>query len=552
MKSKLSAEDKKIIKAKKEEISKAKEELFNINEVLDSYEGDDRVVAEARMQDLRDIIRVAEKQLEVYEIDGEINSINTIKRIQSESEIIVDLIKKHHIGYLCEDNKYVYCMQMAADNASGIINPQFGVVDTSKIIPVLNKMSGRILKIDAHQVRDLFQQTGNDYFRITGSFNSEKWDTTKVYNKMQIIRQHWVQPIDEPHHPYFDMLMHTVCGGKQENIDYLKTWIAYKWLYPERNANMPNLDLGGYPGGNGKGRFIELLKTIFTPACVVPAAKKELTDGFNATWETAVILYYDEATTNELPEGKLKNATGNEEQRIEKKGIDAYTADRNYNFIFTSNNPKGVVTLAGTGVGGEDRRWSVINTGLVMIDEYVNMGCTDEEAKVHTNNLSSHMKLRAEAGKFLNTCLTTTPARTLHVLPPLHGEDYHARIETQKDRWQVIFDTILSAIQHCGVITLELLSNYVREEGGMAKATPKTIKEHFTRYLQQKKINFEYLKNTPIKLTYEGRVYVDTQLAYWRLDDSQTNFQLDYSLFTRVVPEKNTNIQKHEFTLRIQ
>lgn len=552
MKNKLTPEDKKYIKTKTEEITKAKAELLSIIEVLENYDGDDRLLAESRMKDLRDVIRVGEKQLREYEIDGEINSINTIKQIQSESEIIVDLIKRHHIGYLCEDNKYVYCMQMASDNSGGVINPQFAMVDTSKIIPVLNKMSGKILKIDAHSVRDLFQQTGNDYYRVTGSFNSEKWDNNKVYNKMQIMRQYWVQPIDEPHHPYFDMLLHTVCGGKQENIDYLKTWIAYKWLYPERSANIPNLDLGGYPGGNGKGRFIELLKTIFTHGCVIPAAKKELLDGFNASWETAVILYYDEPTANELPESKLKNATGSEEQRIEKKGIDAYTADRNYNFVFTSNNAKGVVVLAGSGSSAEDRRWSIFNTGLVMIDEFMNMGCTDEEAKVETNNLSTTIKMRAEAGKFLNTCLTTTPARTLHVLPPLHGEDYHARIETQKDRWQLIFDAILPGFKHCGVMTLELLTNFVHEGGDMHKATPKTIKDNFGRYLQQKKLNFEYVKNTSIKLTYEGRVHVDTQIAYWRLDTSQTNFQLDYSQFCRVVPEKNCNIQKNEFTIKIQ
>lgn len=551
MKSKLSAEDKKLIKAKKEEISKAKEELFNINEVLDSYEGDDRVVAEERIKDLLAIVEVAEKQLKAYQIDGEINSINTIKKIQSESEIITELIKRHHIGYLCEDNKYVYCLQMANSTYSGIINPQFSVVDTSKIIPVLNKMCGKILSIDAYQVRDLFQSSNNDYYRITGSFNGEKWDSSKVYNKMKIIQQYWVQPIDEPHDSHFDFLMHTVSGGKQENIDHLEQWVAYKWLYPERNANIPNIDIGGYPGGNGKGRFIELLKTIFTHGCVVPAAKKELLDGFNASWETAVVLCYDEPTSDDLPEGKLKNATGSEEQRIEKKGIDAYTADRNFNFVFTSNNPTGVVKLAGTGSSGEDRRWSVISTDKVMVDEFVNRGLSVEEAKIQTNEINNIIKNREAVGRWLCHIIQKHDVINMAVLHPLHGEDYHARIESQKDRWHQLFDLIMPVFRHCGVITLEILTNMAEELAGVNKATPKAVTTNFNRYLKQNRIEAQYVKNTRVPLLHKGAIIDTVQLSHWRLDTSNTNWGLEYTMFCTTMPGKNINIMKNQFTIKL-
>lgn len=493
-------------------------------------------------------------QSELMEIEGISDELNQLQRKltqKEENDLIGNLIKEYYMGYLVQDNKFVYCIDAANKEHCNIKNPQFSIIDATKIVSVINKMSNRLISLDGEQIKKYFQHTKNDYYFMVGSFNGEKWDNSMVYNKMRIIKEFWVQPIDQPYDPDFDFLMYTVCGGKEENINHLEQWIAYKWMFPNRNANTPNIDLGGYPGGNGKGRVIELLKTIFTHGCVVPAALKELTDGFNASWETAVILYYDEPATGELPEGKLKNATGGEEQRIEKKGIDAYTSDRNYNMIFTSNNPMGVVKLAGTGASGEDRRWSVITTNKVMVDEIMLIGCSQEEAKVRTNEINNKIKDREKVGCWLNHIINKHNIKNMAILHPLHGEDYYKRFEDQKDMTEVLFDAVRPILEHCGVITLDVVTQMVHELTNNSKISSTKIGNKFSRYLEQNKIKFDYVKNTRINLLWKGDVAETVQKNFWQLPTSHTNFGLEYSLFSNVVPSKKQKLTNQDFTLNI-
>jgi hypothetical protein len=538
---KMDAATRKKVETKKKE---RRETLGEIFELQSKEEPDER-----KINQLQTKVQVLNDELEeLGETSDELFLQKKRMTIEQEREVIEDLIKQNHIGYLVQDNKFVYCLQMAPENSIGIMNPQFNTVDSSKIISVLNKMSNKILQIDQEQVKRLFQVTHNDYYNITGSFNDYKWNSNYVYNKMKIIKQFWVQPTDDftNYNTDFDFLMYCVGGGKEENITHLESWIAYKWYYPERNANIPNIDLGGYPGGNGKGRFIELLKTIFTHGCVVPAALKELTDGFNASWETAVILYYDEPASGELPEGKLKNATGGEEQRIEKKGVDAYTADRNYNMVFTSNNPNGVIKLAGTGTSGEDRRWSVMTTNKVMVDELINKGYNNEEAKVKTNEINNLLKNREEVSKWLMHLLIKHDILDMQILHPLHGIDYDKRFEDQKDTTQLIFDSLMPILTECGIITLDILTQAVHELTNNNKMSSQKISNKFSRYLEQCKIKFEYVKKERIVINYNGG-YADTvQKNAFKLPNSNTNYVLDYKLFSNRYDKKLT---QQDFTI---
>jgi hypothetical protein len=481
-------------------------------------------------------------QMELEDLGDTSDELYTQKKrltVEQEKELIEELIKQYHIGYLVQDNKFIYCLQMANKLFPEVINPQFNTVESTKIIPVLNKMSDKILVTDTEQVKRLFQVTHNDYYNMTGSFNEEKWDQSMVYNKMKIIKEFWIKPTTDTNYNIdFDFLMYCVGGGKQENIEHLEKWLAYKWRYPNRNANIPNVDLGGYPGGNGKGRFIELLKTIFTHGCVVPAALKELTDGFNASWETAVILYYDEPASGELPEGKLKNATGGEEQRIEKKGVDAYTADRNYNMIFTSNNPNGVVKLAGTGSSGEDRRWSVLTTNKVMVDELINLSYTNEEAKVKTNEINNLIKNREEVSKWLSHLLIKYDIENMQILHPLHGEDYNKRFEDQKDTVQLVFDSLMPTLKECGILTLEVLTQAVHELTNNTKLSSQKISSKFSRYLEQSKIKFEYVKKERVVLHFKGDYVETVQKNAFKLPISNTDYVLEYNMFSNRYDKK--------------
>jgi len=552
---KMDAATKKKIASKRTEIKILRGELAEHQEKLAMADLSDK-----QMEELDRLIAKTHNKIEIAQDDltemGDLQEEEKqyIKKLtqKEENAIIETLIKQNHIGYLIEDNKFIYCLQMATDNNNGVVNPQFRTVESSKIVNVLNKMGNTGFHTDHYQVQSLFQITRNDYYGMTGSFNDEKWDNTMVYNKMSVIREFWVKETqDTNYNADFDFLMYCVGGGKQENIDHLEKWVAYKWRYPNRNANIPNIDLGGYPGGNGKGRFIELLKTIFTHGCVVPAALKELTDGFNASWETAVILYYDEPATGELPEGKLKNATGGEEQRIEKKGVDAYTADRNYNMVFTSNNQNGVVKLAGTGAAGEDRRWSVVTTDKVMVDEIEAIGLDNDQAKVRTNEINNLLKNREEVSKWLSHLLIKHDIDNLKVLHPLHGQDYKKRFEDQKDTVQLVFDAFMPIFNHCGVITLDVLVQAVHELTNNTKISSQNVCKRFMRYLDQGKIKYDYLKKERVDLLYDGDYCETVQKNCFKLTTTQTKWGLEYKLFSDTIPNKSTKLVATDFTITI-
>lgn len=413
---------------------------------------------------------------------------------KTEKPAVDQAIDENHIGYIANEDKFIYCRDFGIQQS----NVQFKMVNATRIVRVLSKMAGvAIHGKDQNELIDYFQERGASYLDVTSSFNTNKWRESDIYNKMSVIRTKWIEPDYEHADEYnknFDILIQSICGGKQENIDHLEKWVAFKYLYPGRNANTPNIDMGGNPGGNGKGRFTELLKTIFTPTCVVQAHKEEL-EKFNANWEMAVILYYDEPEEKELAAAKLKQATGAEDMRVEKKGIDATMADRNYNFLFMSNNQNGVVKLSGGSNGGEDRRYSVMNTDIVLEDLLIEAGFDRQSARAWLNDLAQNLvKNRQEVARWLAHIIRRHQADQMQDLPALHGQDYHNRFEEQKDAVTQAFDAVMVEFQRQGWIPMTILTDFVIAHTGFAKWNERSVKSRWETYLRRNRQVFATAK----------------------------------------------------------
>lgn len=426
--------------------------------------------------------------------------------------LLLQAIDKNHVSYNVETNKYVYCMDLGS---SGYVNPVFRTFDGARASSVVSKWIGRYI-FDANiNIQKLFITKNRTHYQETASFNKIKWSHDKVYNKAGIIRKFWLEPIfEEEYNSDFDLLMYCVGGNKQENIDHLEQWVSYKYMFPERLGNTPNLDLGGSPGGNGKTLFVEMNKTIFTPNCVVPAVAKELMDGFNSSWELAVILHFDEPEEKELPASKMKNATGGLEQRVERKGVDAYSSDRNYNIIATSNNQLGVFKLAGTGTAGEDRRYSVINTNIPLVDEIVKReNCTVDQAKVRASTILATIKDQTEVAKWLGAMILKHKVLDMDILKPLHGVDYNQRFEDQKSNLDTIFDQLLPIFQASGVINVRVLQDVISLLQDGKKPNPKTIKKVWKDFLNRNRIQFTEHIRERVDIMMQGHI-IDTQQGH--------------------------------------
>lgn len=509
-----------------------------------------------QVQELQNHIDYLEKSLN--KIDDEISEVKGNKRELSEIEreasdykwrdiepLLAEAVEKYYINYCVENNKFLYCIDMASkikdelNTEYTVVNPQFRMFEASRIQLVISKMINKYLVNEHHKLIKWFMVNNRTHFQSTASFLTAKWNSDKVYNKASIIRNFWVEPDlknKEDYNKDFDILLHCVGGGKEQNIHHLEIWPVYKYLFPERVANTPNLDICGPTGANGKGRYLELNKTIFTYGCVSPGTAKELSDGFNASWEMSTLIYFDEPTEKELAHNKVKNATGGEEQRIEKKGIDAYTADRNYSIMALSNNEHGVFRLEGSGMAGQDRRFSVISTDIVMIDEIMRREkCSFDEATVRVNQIAQLVKDRKEVAKWMGHIMVKHDIAGMMILPPLHGEDYTQRFEDQKDRYETIFDLIYPVFVENAIFPTMLLKQIVDSllstEKKKIDVNAKSLNNKFKYYLLKKKVDFDKQDRRTFKILFNGELcetYNDKTVFYYskQNDTIPTNFEL--------------------------
>lgn len=450
-------------------------------------------------QDEIDEIKQDKKDLE--ESKQEHDSI-TWKQL---NPMIMEAIDELNMSYNVETNKFIYCMDMG--DQGKFKNPVFRSFEASKVERVIGKHLNRWL-FDANiNIIKLFMVNNKTHYQETASFITSKWSSDKVYNKASVIRKSWIEPIfEQPYNTDFDLLMYCVGGGKDENIEHLEQWLSYKYFWPERVANTPNIDAGGQPGGNGKTLYAELAKTIFTPNCVVPAVAKELMDGFNGAWELAIILHFDEPEEKELPASKMKNATGGLEQRVERKGVDAYSADRNYNVYATSNNPLGVFKLAGTGSSGEDRRYSVITTNIPLVDELMARENLElEQAKVRANEIAELVKNPEEVAKWLGSMLVKHSIHTMKVLAPLHGYDYHNRFQDQKTGMDEALDALMQIAITQGCIGLKTATDLLHAKLAFkTRPSGKTVSKWIKEWLTKNKVAYTKVERQRLVITFKN------------------------------------------------
>jgi len=520
-------------------------------------------------------VNLEKVQNQIDELNGDVIELKEKEREAKEYKwkdiepLLATAVKNHHMSYCVESNKFIYCMDMASkikDDMNGqeyvVVNPQFRSFEAARSERVISKLIGKFLTDSNFKIIKWFMTNPNvTHFQATASFLYSKWNSDKVYNKASVIQNFWVKPDVENRESYnkdFDLLLYCVGGGKQENIEHLEQWCIYKYWFPERVANTPNLDICGPLGANGKGRYLELCKTIFTYGCVSPGTAKELNDGFNASWEMSTLVYFDEPTEKELPNSKVKNATGGEEQRIEKKGVDAYTADRNYSIMALSNNEKGVFHLNGGGMAGQDRRFSVISTDVVMIDEIMKReNCTFEEATIRVNNIAQMVKDRNEVAKWMGHIMVKYDVPSMKILAPLHGEDYQKRFEDQKDKTNQVFDKLLPILKHNGCLPLqfivETMDSLISSDTKPIKHQSKSVSTKFKTYLQKNRIDFGLESKQTVRIIFDGLATdsLDQKTVFYYDKGVQTN-DFSYDVISKKPYSKIETLTKERLLIGIE
>ena len=471
---------------------------------------------------------------EKAELQAELDAIVEQKKASAKAslgQVIIDNV----IAYIASDDKYVMIRNYSKTEKR--VNLDIRTLTKIEIQGVLNKLSGvagRFDNLQPIEIRQCFESVGRSYLIKTSSFDDIKWRSDEVYNTILEQRKFWA-PIDrgDDYDPCFDELMYSLGGGKQENIEHIEKWVAFKYLYPEKCKTMPGLNITGKPGGNGKGMFTDMLRSIFTGQGVSLVRAKNLTGGFNAIMEGKVVTILDDEDKGKFPNSELKQAQGNSSAIIEPKGVDAYSIDNTSTMVVLDNT--GLVKLVGGGSGGEDRRWSIILTELALLESLQKRHqMTETEAKEFAEWMGEHvLNDRIACSKWIAAMIKRHSVDKMQVLAPLHGSDYVNRLNEQKDNWAEIFEDILPIFVNQGVMPFDFIKQIVEIKTDQKITQARALSQRFDEFLSRKGLkNIE--KHTDFTTTIGfGKMFQTERLkgSVRRLEGSTAN-KFDYALIS--------------------
>lgn len=498
-------------------------------------------------------LQQAEQQL--AELVQELDAITNRTRNTAKDELIslinndgVVKEQRTHIAYIATDAKYLIMRNYSITPERVNLTTQY--LNWQNLIGVLNNLAGKpghYSDLDQDDLRTTFEKAGASYMIKTASFDNPKWDPKYVFNMLQVQRDFWA-PVDlgADYSPFFDDLIYSLGNGRTENIEHIEKWVAFKYLYPEKSKITPGLNITGKPGGNGKGMFVQILSSIFTPMGVTVIKGKNLTGGFNAIMEGKVITVLDDERKGNFPQDELKQNSGNGSIVIEPKGVDAYSVDATANTIVLDNT--GLVKLVGGGSAGEDRRWSIVSTELTLLEVLAEKYQLDAEQSKHlAEQMGKLFENRLECGKWVAAVIKKHSVDLLPVLLPLHGEDYMTRLDEQKDNWIGIFEQILPILVNQGVMPFKFIKEIVEAETGDKIKRPVTLSTRFDEFLSRK--GFKNVEKTDVNVhlmfgnTLNGKI----KGAVRRINSDANTF--DFELVSTVPYNKKHTISRETLQL---
>lgn len=481
------------------ELDKYNEELKQLNEQIIEYE---KAIKEADEAELNK----ATKQIEKFGKEYNLRWIADMSRFVS--------LKNEH-------------------KSKDKINLVYKQTKTSDIIGILNIWSGKPGFFDDfswQDIRLMCEKAKLGYESLQVSFNTDKWAGGHSFNLMTVMQDYWVKidprilnmTIDRDdecmvYDSFLDDWLYTLNGGKEENINHTKEFVIQKLLYPEQftDSGSVNPYYTGTPGGNGKGILVIVLATLFTPMSIVMSRAKEMAESFNSRQQGKIFNIIDEGDEGHISQAVLKKRSGSEEIVIEGKGLEPVTMDRTESMILFDNSGN-TVELKGP---GEDRRWSVMETNLVMIDYFVNkMKISREDAAEICGYIAELAKDRTMMTKMANKWTYDliqqhkefyTKHKRLPKLVALHGQDYRNRLDSKRDSIMELLDELFPIIEKYKFIPFKWLKDIA--ETRVPHIGDKELSDKFDEYMKRQGISEIKRSVQKTKVLYKG---VDTGLEH--------------------------------------
>ena len=320
---------------------------------------------------------------------------------------------------------------------------------------------------------------------ITVSLNDQP---AHILNRMR--RDHWLKPVyGEENHWLFDVLMHSLGGGKPENIEHIGQVLAWKYIHPEE-FKLPALIIYG-EGGVGKNLLVDvILKCVYGPQAIT--LTYDMIDGnFNSMLCGKVVVFIDEQAHEKTNMDVMKRMVQNKTLAINEKYGPQMIVDNSALYITGDNGCLSGIKLAHD---ESDRRWSIIriepgHTFAYWVSQ--SLECSIDDAKKFIKDNEYIFKDKDEVARWLGNMIDTY-GNIASYPNALHGDDYNTLGEQQTDIGDDVLDDVFSSTGFDWISrdTLYAIYKYKHYQGMTTRAKGITnFTAHAVNWLKRNKPN---------------------------------------------------------------
>jgi hypothetical protein len=437
-----------------------------------------------RLNREQSILTVLQTDLGEFELD--LKELTRTRDDETEEKIqaALNYIDTHILqkdptcGYIIKDKEFVTIVENSTIREKQ--NVTIDRYDPNSFIQLLaaqTKLKSWHLPIP--RVIDLFNSKNRSYKTVRYTIDSPRWGQD-VYSPIAHMRKYFIdqmeltpeeEKIAQASVHYFDWLMYSLSGGRDENKEHIERWLIQKVINYNKAVTTPDLVIVGHVGGNGKG-ILQAIVRIMLPAILSGNANtKTLTNNFNAIMLGKLIVFFDDQVSKEIPLDVVKQLAGSDTMIFEEKGKDQYNGEKTHSSAWFAQQLPFRLTPAGQ-EGGVDRRFSIMRTNITFLEsirrfmeEETGQTVTIEESKDLAEIIVSTVLLnRVCIAYWFRQLLKKYPDQDRnYVLKALHGEDYRYFLDQQRDKLEEIFrDLVVPVVEAGGAVPMIVIREILR------------------------------------------------------------------------------------------
>lgn len=466
----------------------------------------------------RQLDEIASLNEQLIELQTDLSNLNKTKQEEKEEEISAALLavkqefidKRCSAAYVINDGEFVYAENYAETPEK--LNVQLREMKPESFIEqVAHELDLCAWHLPVHRVKKLFSETQRTYDMKRYSIDPERWGKNKVYLPIEHMQQYFINNMQLTAEQeaeaalslkFFDWLMYSLSGNKQENKDHIEKWILHKIINYKKATTTPDIVIVGHVGGNGKGVLQAIIRLMLPSMLSGKANSKTLNGNFNAIMLGKLIVFFDDQNSKEIPLDVVKELAGSDTMIFEPKGKDQYEGEKTHSSAWFSQVPPFKLTPAGQ-EGGVDRRFSIMGTNITFLEsirkhvqEETGQEVTVEESKDLAEVIvSKHLLNRVNIAYWFKHLQSKYPeVNASYTLKALHGEDYRYFLSQQETTIESIFKRLITPqVKEGNVVPVFVIKELTQHFDGK-EMSDKAIRKEITALAAQYKLDAVFSK----------------------------------------------------------